>query len=211
MICSASRWIHPNFVVGCPFAVQNPLLWSFLMSSSLGAVMTISEPVERRLMGRADPLYVVTTRWMPSLPMAHRVPRKWACSLRAWVIFVFSARKRELEALTEEGFQFFLYLFRKLSRSADPHEPIVGIPQIFEADEVGVVHFYCGDTSDLSYQFTEFFCACCSFLHETQFSFRQVLVEKVSPFPLTTSFYLSAHFLNFFVQFMQVHISKDWA
>ena len=153
----------------------------------------------------------MTTRWMPSLPMAHRVPRKWACSLRAWVIFVFSARKRELEALTEEGFQFFLYLFRKLSRPADPHEPIVGIPQIFEADEIGVVHFYCGDASDLSYQFTEFFCACCSFLHETQFSFRQFLVEKVSLFPLTTSFYLSAHFLNFFVQFMQVHISKDWA
>src|SRR5256885_10060427 len=147
---------------------------------------------------------------MPSLPMAHRVPRKWACSLRAWVIFVFSARKRELEALTEEGFQFFLYLFRKLSRSADPHEPIVGIPQIFEADEVGVVHFYCGDTSDLSYQFTEFFCACCSFLHETQFSFRQFLVEKVSLFPLTTSFYLSAHFLNFFVQFMHVNIIKNW-
>ena len=32
------------------------------MSSSLGAVMTISEPVERRLIGRADPLCVVTTR-----------------------------------------------------------------------------------------------------------------------------------------------------
>src|SRR6266700_950150 len=90
-------------------------------------------------------------------------------------------------------------------------EPVVGIPQVFEANEVGVVHFYCGDTSNLSYQFAEFFCVRCSFLHEAQFSFRPFLVEEVSLFPLPPSFDLSAHFLNFFVQFMQVHIGEDWA
>ena len=153
----------------------------------------------------------MTTRWMPSLPMAHRVPRKWACSLRAWVIFVFSARKRELEALTEEGFQFFLYLFRKLSRPADPHEPIVGIPQIFEADEVGVIDLHGGDTSDLSYQFAEFFCTRCSFLHEAQFSFGELLVEKIFLLPLATSLYLLTHFLDFFIQFVQIHESSDRA
>ena len=153
----------------------------------------------------------MTTRWMPSLPMANRVPRKWACSLRAWVIFVFSARKRELEALTEEGFQFFLYLFRKLSRPADPHEPIVGIPQIFEANEVGVVDFYCRDTSNLSYQFAECFCARCSFLHEAQFSFGEFLVEKVFLLALAASVYLLTHFLDFFIQFVQIHVCQDWA
>src|SRR5439155_11113932 len=92
-----------------------------------------------------------------------------------------------------------------------PNDPIISVPQIFEAGEVWVVDFYGGDTSDLPYQFAECFCACCSFLHKAQFSFGEFLVEKILPLPFAALLYLFTHFLDFFIQFMQIHIGKDWA
>src|SRR5947209_14111449 len=81
----------------------------------------------------------------------------------------------DLEVLAQEGLQFFLDLLRQGLGPTDTNDPIVSIPQIFEADEVGVIDLHGGDTSDLSYQFAEFFCTRCSFLHEAPFSFGELL------------------------------------
>ena len=113
--------------------------------------------------------------------------------------FCLFCTQSELETLTQEGFQFFLDLFSQVSWPANTNDPVIGIPQIFEADEVRLVHFYGRDTSNLSYQFSEFFSTGCSFLDEASFLLRQFLVEQVWPFPLATLLYLFAQFLDFFI------------
>src|SRR5439155_23284726 len=90
-ICSASRNAHPDFGVGSPSVVQNPLSLNLLTSLGSGAFITVSHPVVRRLNVFPVPLVVCFTLAVPPFPILSVVPKKNASSVLALVMWVFSS------------------------------------------------------------------------------------------------------------------------
>jgi len=172
------------------------------MRSVVGAVMSISEPVERQRLGRLERFLVVITRCTPPLPMVRCVPRKRACSLRAGVILVFSVRSREFEVLTEEGCNFLFHLFGEISWATDPNEPIVSISDVLDANKGRIIDFYRWDASDLPYQFPECFCTRCSILFESPLPAGEFVIEWVGSFLFSTLLQAYLDFLHFLVKFV---------
>ncbi len=116
----------------------------------------------------------------------------------------------ELEVIVEKGFHQFLDLLCCGVTSAQTDEPIIGISQVFHPAKCGIVDHFRGGRSGLFHDRSKRFGFCCSPPYQSVFLTDESNIFRIVPFsgPFFVCF---LHFLDIFVEFVQVDIRQDRA